>query len=333
MPHRHARDGAPRSAACPSPCASPGGWRRGRVGGPWERGGGARRCAGGRSPAPDNWRGADAESGPGTPRGAAPQSGSRGRGSPGPSRGPSRGGSPKGRAGLPAVGAPSVGRDPWGDRGPPPIGHSGRTAARGSRRSAAYTPARAGERGTPCGRCGMDSSLPSWPGLGERPSSGLLDLGRARGRLGSALPQDGTHCRHGRPGVPASGRQRVPEARGPLTRGCKAGALQRAPHHRRESDRVGEATRRGLPAEADAARRPAWSHVGARGPASLANVLGQGETVAPSPCATDEPCPRLPSQSISRHRDACTRSQAETSHQEHHGVIALAGGMVWMATL
>jgi hypothetical protein len=179
----------------------------------------------------------------------------------------------------------------------------------------------------------MDASRTAWPGLGESPSSALSDLGIARGRLGSAMPQDVTHVRHGRPGVQELGRQRVPEARGPLPRGCKAGALQRSPHHRTESDRVGAATLRGLHAEADASGRTAWSHVGERGHESRADVLGEGETVAPSPCAADEQCARLPIPSIERQRDACTRSQAETSHAEHHGVIARAGGMVWMATL
>jgi len=179
----------------------------------------------------------------------------------------------------------------------------------------------------------MGSCLTSWPGLGERPSSGLIDLGRDRGRLGSAMPQDVTHFHHGRPGVQEIGRQRVPEDMGPLTRRFKAGALQRAPANRTDRDRVGEATLRGLHAEEDASGRTARSHVGARGHYSLANVLGQGETVAPSPCATDEQCACLPIQIISRHRDDVARSQAETSHQEHNGVIALTGRMVLIAAL
>ena len=108
----------------------------------------------------------------------------------------------------------------------------------------------------------MDSSLTSWPGLGESPSSGLIDLGIDLGRLGSAMPQDVTHCRQGRPGVQEIGRQRVTEDRGPLTRGCKSGAFQTAPPNRTDSDRVGEATLRGLHAEEDASRRTAWAHVG-----------------------------------------------------------------------
>lgn len=129
------------------------------------------------------------------------------------------------------------------------------------------------------------------------------------------------------------GRQRVPEDRSPLTRGFKARALQRAPHNRTDSDRVGEATLGGLHAEADASGRTTRAHGGERGHYSLANVLGQGETVAPAPFAADEQCARLPIQILSRHRDDFAWSQAETSHQEHHGVIALAGGMVLIATL
>jgi hypothetical protein len=52
----------------------------------------------------------------------------------------------------------------------------------------------------------MDSYLTSWPGLGERPSSGLVDRGIALGRLGAAMPQDVTHFRHGRPGMQEIGR-------------------------------------------------------------------------------------------------------------------------------
>jgi len=76
------------------------------------------------------------------------------------------------------------------------------------------------------------------------------------------MPQDVTNFRHGRPGVQEMGRQRVTEDMGPLTRGFKSGALQPSPNNRTESDRVGEATLRGLHAEEDASGRTAWSHVG-----------------------------------------------------------------------
>jgi len=179
----------------------------------------------------------------------------------------------------------------------------------------------------------MDAALPSWPGLGKRPSSGLIDLGSDRGRLGAAVPQDVTHGRQRRPSVPEIGRQRVPEDMGPLTRGCKASALQRAPHHRTDRDRVGAAPLGGLHAEEDTSGRTARAHGGESGPSSLANVLGHGETVAPSPCAANEQRARLPIAIVSRHRDDVARAQAETSHQEHKSVIALAGRMVLRATL
>src|SRR3989442_7392764 len=108
----------------------------------------------------------------------------------------------------------------------------------------------------------MDSYRTSWPGLGERPSSGLIDLGVDLGRLGSAMPQDVTNFHHRRPSVQEIGRQRVPEDMGPLTWGFKASALQRAPDNRTDSDRVGKATLRGLHAEEDASGRTARSHVG-----------------------------------------------------------------------
>jgi hypothetical protein len=142
----------------------------------------------------------------------------------------------------------------------------------------------------------MDADRTSWPGLGERPSSGLSDLGVDLGRLGAAMPEDGTHVHPRRPSGQEIGRPRVPEAMGPLPWGFKARALQRAPDNRTESDRVGKATWRGLHAEEDASGRTARSYVGARGHESLANVLGQGETVAPAPLATDEQGTLLPIQ-------------------------------------
>jgi hypothetical protein len=53
----------------------------------------------------------------------------------------------------------------------------------------------------------MDASRTSWPGLGERPYSGLIDLGIALCRLGAAMSQDVTNFRHGCPGVQEIGRQ------------------------------------------------------------------------------------------------------------------------------
>jgi hypothetical protein len=82
----------------------------------------------------------------------------------------------------------------------------------------------------------MDASLTSWPGLGERPSSSLIALGRDLGRLRAARPADIANVRHGRPGLQESGRQRVPEDLGALTRRFKPGALQCAPHKRPDRD-------------------------------------------------------------------------------------------------
>jgi hypothetical protein len=147
------------------------------------------------------------------------------------------------------------------------------------------------------------------------------------------MPQDVTNFPHGRPRAQEIGRQRVPEDMGPLTGEDKASTLQRAPDNRTDRDRVRKATLGGLHAEEYAAGRTARSHLGKIGHQSLANVLGQGETVAPSPFATDEQRAVVPIDIIQRHGNDFTRSQAETRHQEHNGVIALAGGMVLIATL
>ena len=80
------------------------------------------------------------------------------------------------------------------------------------------------------------------------------------------MPEDITNVRHRRPSVQEIGRQRVPEDMGPLTRGFKASALQRAPDNRTDSDRVGEATLWGFHAEEDTSGRTARAHGGEIGP-------------------------------------------------------------------
>jgi len=179
----------------------------------------------------------------------------------------------------------------------------------------------------------MAAALTSWPGRSERPSSRRIDLGRALGRLRAARPEDSAPVRPGRPCRQESGRQRGPEARGPLTRRCTPGALPGTPAQRPESDRVGATIWRGLHTAEDASGRTARAHVGARGRDSLANVLGPGQPIAPSPLAADEEGARLPSPSISRHRAACARAQAATRPPAHQGVSTLARGLGLLAAL
>lgn len=94
----------------------------------------------------------------------------------------------------------------------------------------------------------------------------------------------------------------------PLTRWLKSGAFQRPSDDRADGDRAGKAALRGLHADKDAAGCTARAYVGERDHESLADVLREGETVPPAPCASDEQCAGLPIQVISQHGDDFARS-------------------------